>query len=952
MNSSTEKLALQEKNHTLDDADAEVAAFRKPSTAAPLVDRIEDAVEAFFARFSFRALFGAQVNLDLRLSTVVDTLELLSSHHSQDHLLSALSLPANHQGLSTAQVETLRSQYGPNKPMQMQPPTLIALILTAILHPFVLLLILLAVVGGSTGDFETLTFLLCMSAVSVVIRVAQDVQSRNRAMELQAMVTATVTVSRIQADDVATTATVPIEDIVPGDVLVLAAGDMFPCDCILLTARDLHVAQAALTGESFPVEKVGLQAMDADAILPPLLERKHLAFGGTSVVSGIGSALVITTGTQTYMAAVAAKLQARQPPNSFERSVRRLTYLLVAFMVVMAPMTILINGLTNKNWAEAALFGLSVAVGLTPEMLPTIVNANLVRGAVAMMKKRTIVKRLDAIQVMGGITVLCTDKTGTLTSDHISISKCINARGEDCEQALKYAYLNAKLQTGMRSLLDAAIIAKATDPEHAAVQAAADEWAKVAEIPFDFQRRRLTIVAERSASTTNMDAADGDSRLMVTKGAVEELLARCTSLLPSATSTTPVPLAAEMVGNLSTTAREMNDRGLRVLAVAIKSTTKPASDISVADECALTFVGFLAFLDPPKDDAALAISQLTGLYVSIKVLTGDNLPVTLSVCSEVGIPTDHVYTGEELAAMTSDTEYAAAVRRGTIFAKLSPFQKASIVQELQAQGESVGFLGDGINDALAIKQADVGISVDTGMAVAKEAADVILLEKSLLLLSDAVVKGRRTCGNTLKYIKMTMSSNFGTVFSVLVAAAWLPYLPMTPLQLLVQNMMYDLSCVSLPWDTMDPEYLEKPRQWIASDIARFMVFVGPWSCIFDFVTFAVNQLYFKTVTADDISRAQTMWFVESILTHMLIINVLRTALVPFVQTRASNAVLATTGVMAMIAIYLPFSPVAPALSMLPWPVMFLPFLVLSLVGYVFLVQVTKVFYIRKFHTWL
>ncbi|KNE70069.1 HAD ATPase, P-type, family IC [Allomyces macrogynus ATCC 38327] len=583
----------------------------------------------------------------------------------------------------------------------------------------------------------------------------------------------------------------------------------------------------------------------------------------------------------------------------------------------MAPLTIIINGLSTRDWGAAALFGLAVAVGLTPEMLPAIVNANLARGAMSMMRKKCIVKRLDAIQSMGGMQVLCTDKTGTLTEDRVAVFQCTDAAGAASQSALQYAYLNAKLQTGLRSLLDRAVVDEATtNTSHIdAMERALAEWTKVDEIPFDFARRLLTVV---------VDQHDHGERLMITKGAMEEVLAACEQTEGDGGEVRSLA-HPDRQALLARSAR-INTDGLRVLGLATKATTKQAGQFSPADETGMTFRGFLAFLDPPKADARDAVQGLLTKGIAVK-----------------------------LASM-EPRQFAAACRRGTVFAKLSPFQKVDVVESLQKDaGTSVGFLGDGINDAMALKHADVGVSVDTGTIVAKESADVILLEKSLAVLLDAVVKGRRTAGNTLKYIKMTCAGNFSNTFSVLIAAAWLPYLPMSAVQLLTANIIYDISQISIPWDTMDPEYLEQPRQWIATDIARFMICVGPLSSLTDVAIFSLNQYFFKYQGNEpmDVAQAQTIWYLWAVVMQMAVIPVLRTTKLPFIQSRPARPVAMTLGVMCAIGCSLPYIPaVASVLGMVPPPPSYWPWMALLIVAYMAMAQTIKHFYIRWFHVWI
>jgi Mg2+-importing ATPase len=658
---------------------------------------------------------------------------------------------------------------------------------------------------------------------------------------------------------------------------------------------------------------------------------------GTNVVSGTARAVVVATGADTYFGSLAKHLTGRRAPTSFDRGVSGVSWLLIRFMCVMVPLIFFVNGFTKGDWVETFFFGLSVAVGLTPEMLPMIVTANLARGAVAMSRRKVIVKHLNAIQNLGAMDVLCTDKTGTLTQDKVVLLKYLNVRGEEDEEVLEYAYLNSYFQTGLKNLLDVAVL------EHADLiqsKQLTERYLKTDEVPFDFNRRRMSVVVHEVFRGRD---------LLLCKGAVEEVLGVCRSALVDGQAT---PLTAGVWEQALELSTGLNEDGLRVIAVAFKVVdSRPGKEYGVADEAELVLCGFLAFLDPPKETAGPAIAALQGHGVQVKVLTGDNELVARKVCKEVGLDVSHTLLGGDVQDMT-DAELARAAETTTLFAKLTPPQKARVIKALQESGHTVGFLGDGINDAPALRGADVGISVDTAADIAKESAGVILLEKSLLVLEDGAMEGRKTFGNIIKYIKMAASSNFGNIFSVLGASLWLPFLPMLPLHLLIQNLLYDLSQTAIPFDRVDREYLARPRKWRVGDIGRFMLCIGPISSVFDFTTFALLWFVFGATTVGQQSLFQSAWFVEGLISQTLIIHMIRTARIPFVQSRAALPLTLLTLTIMAVGIYLPFSPLGASIGLVPLPLSFFPWLVATLLAYCVLTQLVKGWYVRKFGTWL
>ena len=856
-------------------------------------------------------------------------------------------LDAGRGGLTGEQVEERLGQYGPNEVSHEKPPAWYQQLFRAFVTPFNGVLFAVSIVSLFTDvifaaqddrSLRTIIVLSAMVLLSTLLRFWQEFRSNKAAEELKAMVSATTAVLRAGMERPQET---PISTLVPGDIVFLSAGDMVPADVRLLTAKDLFVSQAMLTGESIPLEKypVPPQTDKRAGALRNTLEQETACFMGTNVVSGTATAVVAATGDATFFGAVARDIVGARPLTSFDKGINRVSWMLIRFLLVMTPLVFLINGITKGDWLESLLFAASVAVGLTPEMLPMIVTANLAKGAVMMARRKSIVKRLNAIQNFGAMDILCTDKTGTLTQNKVILERHLNIHGKEDPQVLEYAWLNSFHQTGLKNLLDVAVLEYAQQYE---LVGKLQHYRKIDEIPFDFMRRRMSVVVR-----------NGDNQnLLVCKGAVEEVLSLCTSAddngaMPGGV----VPFTGEKRREVRRITRKLNQEGLRALAVAYKWLPPEDRTYTVADEKDLIIAGYVAFLDPPKETAREAIAALREHGIGIKIITGDNEVVTRKICKEVDLAIENAMLGKDVEALP-DAQLAEAAEHTTIFAKMSPLQKSRVIRALQSRGHTVGYLGDGINDAGALKDADVGISVDTAVDIAKESADIILLEKSLLVLGEAVIEGRRTFANIIKYIKMTASSNFGNVFSVLIASIFLPFLPMLPIQLLIQNLLYDISQVSIPWDDVDQDYLKQPRKWDAGGIARFMLFIGPISSIFDIVTFLVMWNVFGANSVDKQSLFQSGWFVVGLLTQTLIVHMIRTQYIPFIQSRAATPViLLTAGIMA-IGIYLPFSPLGAHVGLVPLPLAYFPWLAGILLGYCILTQLVKHLYIRRFGQWL
>ncbi|OSZ68698.1 magnesium-translocating P-type ATPase [Sphingomonas sp. IBVSS2] len=863
---------------------------------------------------------------------------------------------ASSDGLTEAEAAARLAKDGPNEVAHDRRPPISLQLLHAFANPFIAVLMALAAISsvtdiviplreGETADYTGVIIIVTMVMLSAFLRFWQEYRSGKAADALKAMVRTTATVRRRRDDDAEPRAgEIPMAEIVVGDIVQLSAGDMVPADIRLLESRDLFVSQAALTGEALPVEKydtlgavAGKSATAATDDDSNALDLPTICFMGTNVVSGTATAIVVATGARTYFGSLAKAIVGSRAETAFDRGVNSVSWLLIRFMLVMVPVVLLINGFTKGDWTSAFLFALAVAVGLTPEMLPMIVSSNLAKGAVAMARRKVVVKRLNAIQNFGAMDVLCTDKTGTLTQDRIILEQHLDIHGERDDTVLRYAWINSHHQSGVRNLMDQAVVRFASElPE---VIRPVESHRKIDELPFDFVRRRLSVVVEDTAGR----------QLIVCKGAVEEMLGIAHAIRDGGTVR---PLGDEARHALVARARMMNAEGFRVLVVATRTVSgderKPL--YGIADERDLIVEGFLTFLDPPKESAAPALAALAAHGVVVKVLTGDNEVVTARICREVGLEPGQPLLGREIETL-DDARLRGLVDERTIFAKLTPLQKSRVLKALQANGHTVGFLGDGINDAPALRDADVGISVDSGTDIAKESADIILLEKSLMVLEEGVLKGRETFGNIIKYLNMTASSNFGNVFSVLLASAFIPFLPMLAIQILIQNLMYDVSQLALPWDRMDREFLMRPRKWDARNIGRFMIWIGPTSSIFDVTTFALLWFVFGANSPEHQALFQSGWFVEGLLSQTLVVHMLRTQRIPFLQSVAAPAVLAMTALICALGVFLPFSPLGAMVGFQPLPWQYFPWLAGILLSYCIVAQSIKTLYIRRFGQW-
>jgi P-type Mg2+ transporter len=841
----------------------------------------------------------------------------------------------NLEGLTEIEAQRRLAKSGLNEIAREKPMKWYVQLLKTVTNPLSLLLIVLAIVSLLTGSPTAALIITIMVIFGGLLRFSQEFQSNKAAEKLRAMVSITTAVSRQGSKAAAKEwqgiiagTEIAVKLLVPGDIVLLSAGDMIPADIRLIVAKDLFLSQSTLTGESLPAEK-HVDLIDKQEKNP--LELSNLCFMGTTVVSGSGTAVVVETGIHTYLSSLAKTIGGTRVRTSFDKAVNSVTALLLRFMLIMAPLVFLINGIVKHNWVEAFTFALSVAVGLAPEMLPVIVTANLAKGAIAMSDKKVIVKNIDAIQDFGSMNILCTDKTGTLTQDKIVLQRHLDPYGKESLEVLKYAYLNSFYQTGLKNLLDVAVL------EHKQEIASLDidrDYHKFDEIPFDFVRRRMSVII----------AETGKEHVLICKGAVEEVLKACTQLQ---VDDKILPMDESVHNKVADLQRKLNSDGLRVIAVAYKKIPLEQTHCAIADESDLILLGNIAFLDPPKDSAAQALKALQRNGVEVKILTGDNEIITRKICRDVGLTVQNVLLGSDIEPLT-DAQLAEVAATTTIFAKFSPTQKAKVIQVLRKAGNIVGYMGDGINDAAALREADVGISVDTAADVAKESADIILLEKNLLVLESGVRIGRQTFSNIVKYIRMGTSSNFGNMFSVLGASALLPFLPMQPVQILINNLLYDFSQTGIPFDNVDKEDLVKPPQWKIKNIQRFMIFIGPISSIFDYATYAIMWFVFGANSVENQALFQTGWFVESLMTQTLIVHVIRTAKVPFFQSRASLPMLLITATVMCIGMYLPFSPIASSLGFVPLPAIYFLWLAGILTCYCVLTQLVKTWFIKKY----
>ena len=890
-----------------------------------------------------KKIFRKVITDEVKVNSGVNRL-IFSSKQDEMGILKKYN--TSYSGYEESKVELMREKYGKNEITHQKGDSLLKRLVEAFINPFTIILLALAIisfitdiviVGPSEKDATSVIIVTSMVLVSGILRFVQETKSNKAAEKLSEMVKTTISVERkgVGAKEI------PINEIVVGDIIHLAAGDMIPADVRILKAKDLFVSQSSLTGESEPIEKVDTIII-GDSKNP--IELNNLAFMGSNVISGSAIAIVINVGDDTIFGSMAKQLVGKKVTTSFEKGVNSVSWVLIRFMLVMVPFVLFMNGFTKGNWMEAFLFALSVAVGLTPEMLPMIVSANLAKGAVSMSKKKVIVKDLNAIQNLGAMDVLCTDKTGTLTQDEVVLEYSLDIHGKEDNRVLRHAFLNSYHQTGLKNLMDIAIVNHANEKDMIELW---HDYKKVDEIPFDFSRRRMSVVVEDKAGKTQL----------ITKGAIEEMLSVCSHVEYKGKIET---ITEEIKKEILDTVSSYNSQGMRILGIAQKNNPSSVGELSVKDESDMVLIGYLAFLDPPKKSTANAIRALEDFGVNVKILTGDNDAVTFSVCKQVGIKVNNLLLGSDIEEM-DDELLSEVVEETNVFAKLSPNQKTRVVSALRNNGHTVGFMGDGINDAAAMTESDVGISVDTAVDIAKESANIILLEKDLMVLEDGVVAGRKIYANIIKYIKMTASSNFGNMFSVLVASIFLPFLPMLPIQLLMLNLIYDISCITIPWDNVDEEYLKLPRKWDASSISKFMFWIGPTSSVFDIATYILMYFFICPLvfggqyhTLNEVQQLGFMglfhagWFVESLWSQTLVIHMIRTPDIPFIQSRASWQLTTLTTLGIAVGTIIPYTAFGKALDMVAMPAIYFPCLIVIIILYMILATILKKAFIKRY----
>lgn len=890
-----------------------------------------------------KKIFRKVITDEVKVNSGVNRL-IFSSKQDEMDILKKYN--TSYSGYEESKVEFMREKYGKNEITHQKGDSLLKRLVEAFINPFTIILLALAIISFITDivivdpsekDATSVIIVTSMVLVSGILRFVQETKSNKAAEKLSEMVKTTISVERkgVGAKEI------PINEIVVGDIIHLAAGDMIPADVRILKAKDLFVSQSSLTGESEPIEKVDTIII-GDSKNP--IELNNLAFMGSNVISGSAIAIVINVGDDTIFGSMAKQLVGKKVTTSFEKGVNSVSWVLIRFMLVMVPFVLFMNGFTKGNWMEAFLFALSVAVGLTPEMLPMIVSANLAKGAVSMSKKKVIVKDLNAIQNLGAMDVLCTDKTGTLTQDEVVLEYSLDIHGKEDNRVLRHAFLNSYHQTGLKNLMDIAIVNHANEKDMIELW---HDYKKVDEIPFDFSRRRMSVVVEDKAGKTQL----------ITKGAIEEMLSVCSHVEYKGKIET---ITEEIKKEILDTVSSYNSQGMRILGIAQKNNPSRVGELSVKDESDMVLIGYLAFLDPPKESTANAIRALEDFGVNVKILTGDNDAVTFSVCKQVGIKVNNLLLGSDIEEM-DDELLSEVVEETNVFAKLSPNQKTRVVSALRNNGHTVGFMGDGINDAAAMTESDVGISVDTAVDIAKESANIILLEKDLMVLEDGVVEGRKIYANIIKYIKMTASSNFGNMFSVLVASIFLPFLPMLPIQLLMLNLIYDISCITIPWDNVDEEYLKLPRKWDASSISKFMFWIGPTSSVFDIATYILMYFFICPLvfggqyhTLNEVQQLGFMglfhagWFVESLWSQTLVIHMIRTPDIPFIQSRASWQLTTLTTIGIAVGTIIPYTAFGKALDMVAMPAIYFPCLIVIIILYMILATMLKKAFIKRY----
>lgn len=846
-----------------------------------------------------------------------------------DEFIKEFSINPN--GLSSTDVDNNIAKYGFNQIKQAKPKKWYNFLFLSLFSPFngilmgiIVILIYTDIILSNPPSYANIVVILILIATSTLLEFFEEFRSNKAAEKLKELVATTSTVIRNGNE-----LKIPMKEVTIGDIVVLSAGDMIPADLRIIEAKDLYASQSSLTGESDAVKKV---TETANSSIEAITDLDNICFMGTNVISGYAKGAVFAISDSTYFGKVAHTINTGKPQTTFQKGIANVSKLLIRFMLVMIPVTFLVNAWKHDT-LTAFTFSVAIAIGITPLLLPVILSSSLAKGAVRMSKKKTIVKRLDSIQSFGAMNILCTDKTGTLTEDNIVLEKYLDVKGNENKRILEYVFLNSYFQTGLRGNIDEAIIKRAKTE---GLTDFTKNYKKIDEIPFDFSRRRLSIAV-----------SDTNSCKLITKGALEEILSVCKFIDYNGEITPITHDTKELIRKLT---KELNESGLRVVAVAYKDNVNPSNSFSVKDESNMILVGFTGFLDPPKESAKESIEKLNNNGIRVIVLTGDNEAVTKCICSKVGINTARIVTGSKLDKMT-DAAVLRILRNTNVFAKLSPIQKARIVRLLKEAGNVVGYMGDGINDAPSLTNSEVGISVDTAVDIAKETADIILLEKDLNVLIDGVREGRKTFGNLLKYIKMAVSFNFGEVLSVLIASIFLPFFPITPIQLLVQSLLYDIGQLTLPFDNVDEEYLEKPQKWNMNSIKNFMFFMGPISSMFDLIVFAILWFGFK-LRLPDAALFQTIWFSYGVVSNLVGLHVIRTAKVPIKESNASKMVYASSVALSIVALIIPFTFIGRIIGLVALPLKYISVIIIIPLLYVVVAMLVKKDYIKYRGNWI
>lgn len=836
------------------------------------------------------------------------------------------------RGLTKSQVEENKTKYGLNIIKQSKPKKWYHFLLKSLFSSFniillsiTLLLIYTDVVLPEVPSYANIIVILVLIVISSFLEFFEVYKSNKAAEKLKKMVSVKTTVIRNGKEE-----KIPLDQVTIGDVIKLSPGDLIPADLKIIEANDLFLVQSSLTGESDAVRKNVISENKTESQIEDITDIDTICFMGTNVMSGTGKGIVLKIADNTYFGKVAHTIQIGKPKTSFENGIDSVSKLLIRFMLIFIGVAFFINSIKHDTLV-AFTFAVAIAIAITPLLLPVILSSSLAKGAVNMAKKETIVKKLNSIQSFGAMNILCTDKTGTLTQDKIVLEKYLNINGEEDEEVLKYAFINAYFQNGLEGSIDKAIVKKIKQEK---LYKISKEYKRIDEIPFDFSRRCLSVIV-----------SNGDQKTMITKGAVEEILSKCISMEYKGQVSS---MKLEDRRRLEEIAKNLNQDGLRIIAICKKTIMREQEDYTVKDENKMTLVGFVGFLDPPKSSAKEEIKRLNKDGIRVIVLTGDNEYVTKAICKEVDINTDRIVLGNQIEKL-SDTALQRLLKKTNVFAKLSPIQKSRIVQTLEKAGNVVGYMGDGINDAPSLNSAEVGVSVDTAVDITKETADIILLRKNLNVLTDGVIEGRKTFSNLLKYIKIAVSSNFGEVISVMIASLLLPFFPLTPIQLLVQSLLYDLGQLSLPYDNVDKEYIQKPRKWDMKSIKKFMYYMGPTSSIFDLVVFALLWFAFGIRTA---ALFQTTWFCYGIVSTMMGLHVIRSSKRPFLETHASIAVYATTILISIVTLLIPFTPLGSIIGLVPIPLIYIVVILGVSFLYCMLASFVKKIYIKKYGEWL